>query len=75
LPKYKLSFSVVTPTKVFLNLKKTLIKKNKGFGLGLLDLEACLLLQIITQQDYKFIFTSYLSCCHLMLNPFWDASQ
>jgi hypothetical protein len=38
---------------------KKLVKKNKGFGLGLLDLEACLLLQIITKQAYKFIFTSY----------------
>lgn len=68
-------FQLWPPQRFFWIFKKTLVKKNNGFGLRLLHLEAWLLLQIITQQDYKFIFTSYLSCCHLMLSPFCDASH
>jgi hypothetical protein len=61
--------------KFFIFLKKSIHWKSRDFGVGLLDLKG-LFLQIAKQHHYyKIILLSYMFYCHLIQNPYWDASQ
>lgn len=63
------------PTKVKFKEKKNIHWKSRDFGVGLLDFKD-LFLQIAKQHHYyKIILLSYMFYCHLIQNPYWDASQ
>ncbi len=75
LPKCECRGEDLIPTNVFLKKNSKHSLKSRDFGLGLLALKG-LFLQIAKQHHYyKIILLSYMSYCHLIQNPSWDASQ